>query len=612
MAQRRRNTTGAGNAEGWALLAFMGFVLFALALVWVSVHIGAVVDGSSATGNPFALVAELLTGKQGWTSSMTVTAVMLGVLLLVLVLGGLVKWARSGRETKITDHADKYMGGGGEVARWREAGGRKKAERLAPELVKRDGKKAAPGIPFGQTVRDKKTVYSSWEDVLLLIAGPRTNKSTAFAIPALLAAPGPALATSNKRDVLDATRDLRSERGKVWPFDPQKVANEPATWWWNPLSYIAPVDPATGRPLRDGGTGHVLADEARAEKLAGQFVMSTRAPGARTDAYFDGEAENLIGLLLLAAALGEEPITKVYTWLTSPTNETPVRYLREHGFDLQEQSLFALSHLPDKQREGVYGTARSLMGWLRNRRLTEWVTPTAARTRPQFHPEAYARSCDTLYLMSRDGEGSAGPLVAALTVAVLDSLQEYATKSPGGRIPIPFVGILDEAANITRIRNLDSLYSFLGSQGILLFTILQNWAQGVVVWGKEGMEKLWSAANVKIYGGGVDDPDFLRRVSDLIGPYDEVQITDSRGKGHTTRSKNIQQKSILTVAELREMHERAIAFASGTPAMLLRPVGWFEGEHASAIEASLRERADELETATRQDSRLSAWDTEAL
>ncbi|MDQ0819425.1 hypothetical protein QFZ79_001720 [Arthrobacter sp. V4I6] len=36
-------------------------------------------------------------------------------------------------------------------------------------------------------------------------------------------------------------------------------------------------------------------------------------------------------------------------------------------------------------------------------------------------------------------------------------------------------------------------------------TILQSWSQGVEVWSLEGMRKLWSASNVKIYGGGVSE-----------------------------------------------------------------------------------------------------------
>ncbi|GAA3126123.1 hypothetical protein [Kribbella aluminosa] len=59
------------------------------------------------------------------------------------------------------------------------------------------------------------------------------------------------IVTSNKRDILDATRGLREagDHGKdgVWVFDPQRVAAEELNWWWNPLSYV--VDDDTARDL---------------------------------------------------------------------------------------------------------------------------------------------------------------------------------------------------------------------------------------------------------------------------------------------------------------------------------------------------------------------------
>lgn len=582
MAQRRQ--VDATSQKDQLILTFVGiaFVVLVVGGGWVSMHLGYALDGRPAPpSNPAELAATIAKGTTPWTSSATHVAIALGVVLVILFILVLVVIARSGRKTLRPDRAARHMAAGRDVAHMNARGSRAKATRLGAVAD-------SPGVPLGKTVRGRSSLFSSWEDMIVVVAGPRTMKTTAYAIPALLSAPGAALATSNKRDVVDATRDVRSRFGQAWVFDPQRVANEPATWWWNPLTYIAAHDPATDRARRDAHTGYVLADESRAEKLAGQFVASSRPVGARTDAYFDTESENLIGLMLLAAACGEEPVTRVYTWLTRPTDDTPTDLLRDNGFVLQEQSLFALAHLPDKQREGVYGTARSLMGFLRNRAMVSWITPPPPSTQlRQFHPADFARSRDTLYPLSREGEGSAGPLVAALTVAVIDALEELATASPGGRLTVPFLAVLDEAANICRFRHLDSYYSHFGSRGIIIETILQNWAQGEEVWGVKGMEKLWSAANVKIYGGGVDDDKFLRRISDLIGPYEQIVTSESSGRGTRQRSRSVQEKTILTVAELRELPSgRAICFASGTPAVLIEPQPWFLGKDAAVLEAS--------------------------
>jgi len=126
-------------------------------------------------------------------------------------------------------------------------------------------------------------------------------------------------------------------------------------------------------------------------------------------------------------------------------------------------------------------------------------------------------------------------------------------------LPVPLVAILDEALNICRFPNLDSCYSHFGSRGIIIETILQNWAQGQEVWGDKGMEKLWSSANVKIYGGGVDDDRFLRRLSDLVGAHTHLTSSESlsgrRGGTRNNVSVNVsnRERTILTIGELREL-----------------------------------------------------------
>ena len=51
-------------------------------------------------------------------------------------------------------------------------------------------------------------------------APPRTGKTTGVVIPSVIAAPGPVVVTSTKRDVLDATSAIRLCAGECWLFDP--------------------------------------------------------------------------------------------------------------------------------------------------------------------------------------------------------------------------------------------------------------------------------------------------------------------------------------------------------------------------------------------------------
>jgi TraM recognition site of TraD and TraG len=357
----------------------------------------------------------------------------------------------------------------------------------ATETAKRLGVDA-PGLTIAKTVAGGRVLYQGWEDTALDIAGPRTGKTTARVIPAILEAPGAVVTTSNKRDAVDATRGPRSAVGPVWVFDPQKLIDEPANWWWNPLRYVT--------------------DEVKAANLAEVFTAAYADPQARTDAFFDPKGQKVVAALLLASALAGATIEQTYLWVTDPRDDEPVSVLREHGYQLLAASLAAEINAPDKQRGGVYGTAEKILAFLTNRNALRWVTPGAGRI--EFVPAAFVRGTGTLYSLSKEGKGSAGALVAGLAVAVTEAAEEHAKRSPGGRLPVPLVVVLDEAANVCRWPELPNLYSHYGSRGICLLTMLQSWSQGVEVWGRDGMRKLWSAATINVAAGLAPPPSALR------------------------------------------------------------------------------------------------------
>jgi type IV secretory pathway TraG/TraD family ATPase VirD4 len=412
-------------------------------------------------------------------------------------------------------------------------------------------------------------LWAGWEDVAVDVWGPRTGKTTSRAIPSILAAPGAVLATSNKRDVVDATRDVRARQGRVWVFDPQEIADEAPSWCWNPLSYVV--------------------DERRAAELADVFASCSREVGAKTDAFFDTAGQNLVAYLLLAAALEQRPLTQVYLWLTQPNNDEPAVSLREHGYAVIASALQAQINAPEKQRGGVFGTAQEMCSFMTNRGAMRWVVNDPSRPVAVFDPHAFAVSCDTLYSLSKEGKGSAAALVTALTLAVCEAAEDRAKRCRGGRLPVPLVAVLDEAANVCRWRKLPDLYSHYGSRGICLLTILQSWSQGVEVWGREGMRKLWSAATVKVYGGGVSEVEFLEEISKLIGDYDLLsrQATHGMRQGRST-SRSVRRERILDVADLGSLPPgRVVVFASGSRPVLARSVPWMTGADADAIRASI-------------------------
>ncbi|MEW5093705.1 type IV secretory system conjugative DNA transfer family protein [Clavibacter michiganensis] len=563
-ANNRRREPGKSGNEG----LMIGGALLVMALVgiiWLSVSVGSKLDGvnEGMPNDPFEIVSGLARGRVVWSVSATLTAAAATAFLAVVV--GWYLWLRHlGRRGRTNvDHAARYMAPLKELAHMQEKQALKKSARL--------GVVGTAGVPLGRTVNGGKMLYASFEDMSTVVAGPRVGKSTSLVIPALVQAPGAVVTTSNKRDVLDATRDLRAEKGEVWVFDPQKVAREDATWWWNPLSYVT--------------------DDTRAAKLAGYFASGSRASDAKTDAFFDAAGQNLLAGMLLAAAFGERPIARVFSWLTNPDEEEPVRLLQQAGYPMAADAVLGVIQSTEKLRGSVYSTAQEMAACLKNTHVADWVNPRSPfDNRPQFDAAAFVQGSGTLYSLSKEGAGTAGPLVTALTAATLEAATDLADVSAGGRMRTPLVAILDEAANVCRWRDLPDLYSHFGSRGIPIMSVFQSWSQGVAVFGKEGMLKLWSASNVFVYAGGVRENDFLQHLSELVGTYDRETTSASLNKGVRSTSTSLKREKILEVAELADMPRgRAIMLSSGSRAALLRTVPWYQGpkETAEAIKASI-------------------------
>jgi type IV secretory pathway TraG/TraD family ATPase VirD4 len=563
-ANNRRREPGKANNDGLMLGAAVTAIAL-VGIVWVSVVAGSTLDGvnEGLTSDPFEILSGLARGTVTWSSSATMIAAAASGIIILVALWFLWMKALGRKGRANVDRAARYMATERDLAPMLSKEAMKKSKRL--------GVDGSPGVPVGRLVSTGKMLYASFEDMITVVAGPRVGKSTSLVIPAIIAAPGAVVTTSNKRDVLDATRDVRVKDGPVWVFDPQRVAREDATWWWNPLSYVT--------------------DDVRAAKLAQYFASGSRATDAKTDAFFDGAGQNLLAGMLLAAAVGQKPISQVFAWLTDVTNEGPVRLLRSGGYPMTGDAVLGIIQSTEKLRGSVYSTAQEMAACLKNTQVADWVNPRGtADPRPQFDAAEFVRGSGTLYSLSKEGAGTAGPLVTALTAATLEAATDLADTSPGGRLRTPLVGILDEAANVCRWRDLPDLYSHFGSRGIPIMSVFQSWSQGVAVFGKEGMLKLWSASNAFLYLGSVKENDFLQNVSELVGDYDRETTSASYNKGVRSTSTALKRERILTVDELGAMPRgRAVMLSTGSRAALLRTVPWYEGtkEKVAAIKASI-------------------------
>lgn len=446
-----------------------------------------------------------------------------------------------------------------------------KAIDLRPSLKGTKPKAVTPddrGVLLGTLKPGATEVRSSWEDVLLAIMAPRSGKTSGLAIPAVLRAPGPVLLTSNKaaRDAYTATLDERAGVGTVWTLDPQQIAHAPQSMWWDILA-----------------DAHDLAG---ARRLAGHFVTASVDESNAGD-FWSTAAANTLTALLLAAARDHRPITDVLAWLASPADRTPIDLLQDADLDAVAAQLQGTVAGAVETRDGIFETARQYASCLLDPGIAAWVTPPNSLEKVrEFQPEAFATSKDTLFLLSKDGGGSASAIIAAAADAVMRAAVIQAERD-GGRLDAPLLAILDEAANVCKISDLPDLYSHLGSRGVIPITILQSYRQGVRVWGEAGMDALWSAATIKLVGSGIDDADFADKLSRLVGDHDVRTVSVSTSESGKSTSVSMRQERVLPADAIRALPKgSALLLATGVRPALLDLKPWYREPDADRLGAA--------------------------
>ncbi|WP_445527405.1 type IV secretory system conjugative DNA transfer family protein [Streptomyces cyslabdanicus] len=564
-------SSSSSNTDGYdlvlrLLIGVLAVVVPLSHLAWLSGNITAYLTGASWA--PYQPTTALLHPKQVWPDA-SETSLLIGarivpvLLFLALGAGAGVLWARhknrnGGRKKKITDMAKAR-----DIEPLMAKAITDKARSLRPSLKDTkhiDAKDT--GILLGNLQGSRHEVRMGFEDVAVAIMAPRSGKTTSLAIPSMLGAPGPVLLTSNKAagDAFTTAYEARARAGTVWTMDPQQIAHAAREMWWNPLASAKTLDGAN--------------------RLAGHFLAASVDAPQQGD-FWSKAGSNILSQLLLAAALDERPITDIMQWLAFPADRTPLDILRDHNFAAVAAQLKGTVEGPPETRDGIYETARQYASALLNAEIAAWVTPQ--KDVPEFRPEQFVTSTDTLFLLSKDGGGGASALIAACADSVMRAATAQAERA-GGRLDPPMLAILDEAANVCKISDLPDLYSHLGSRGIIPITILQSYRQGQKVWGDAGMDAMWSASTVKVIGSGIDDPDFADKLSRLIGDHDVETTSTSHSESGKSTSVSMRQERILPADAIRALPKgTALCFATGMRAAMLDLRPWYREPGAEEL-----------------------------
>jgi type IV secretion system protein VirD4 len=180
------------------------------------------------------------------------------------------------------------------------------------------------------------------------------------------------------------------------------------------------------------------------------------------------------------------------------------------------ENLFgALTELnrPGKTADSIRITMSKSLEWLAIPELREMVTGPDARP---FNVPRFLNGRGTIYLISPgDEESPSAPLFRCFAGYLHRGAKRHALLQPGRRLDPGVLFALDELHKCPV--NLPSWLADSAGFGIQIDAVVHSTGQLIDKYGPEGLNTVWSTTGIKIFYGGIQDGDTLKKVSLLGG-----------------------------------------------------------------------------------------------
>lgn len=386
----------------------------------------------------------------------------------------------------------------------------------------------------------------------IVLAPTQSLKTTGLAIPALLEWNGPVLATSVKTDLLHDTLARRRALGDVLLYDPTASTGLPGVGW---------------SPLGGCQTWHGAQQTAAWLCAAAQAGRSALADAD----FWYAAATKLLAPVLFAAARSGAAMADVVRWVDAQERDEVRDALVDAGVEEALIAAEATWRRDERQRSSIYTTTETV--------LAAYADPgvLASADLAELTPDRLLDGgSHTVYLCAPAHEQQRlRPLFATLVQQILAAVYERASMT-GRPLDPPLLVVLDEAANIAPIRDLDTLASTAAGQGIQLLSVFQDLAQMRERWGERALTIL-NNHRAKIVGAGTSDPETLEYVSRVLGDEEIRQVSATAGQeGHASTTESTTFRSLAPPHLLRQAESGSgvLIYGNLPPARLaLRP--WF-------------------------------------
>lgn len=382
----------------------------------------------------------------------------------------------------------------------------------------RDPRRSA--LLVGREVHSGREVWLPKESTVLVLAPPRSGKTSGTVAPAVVDHHGPVVATGVRRDIMNWTHPWRAATGApMWLCEPML-----------PPGTVLPagVEPVRWSPL--SGCESMLTAKLRAEAL-----FAAVSEGGANDQFWRNAGQYLLGAYLMSAAHRDGSIRDVLGWVDRDSDRSPAEVLRAAAIDIDDQIErdtvasvaaqieAAVSHDP-KYKAGVTGQVLQALEPFRLPHIRRMCDVPIASS---FDPAELLQTSGTIWMLGSDShQRQAAGVCTALTASIVEVARELGRDT--GRLRPPLLLALDEAVNVAPIPRLEQLLSTGGGSGIQTIVVLQSLAAARHAWGNELGDALLDFNNAKIVLGGLSDADDLADLSTLLGVREERVLQTSR------------------------------------------------------------------------------------
>jgi type IV secretion system protein VirD4 len=422
---------------------------------------------------------------------------------------------------------------------------------------------------------DGMWVTADPESAVLVLGPPRSGKTSAVMIPALMACASAALSTSTKPDVMNATLAARSEIGQAWLFDPAGTETDNdlpdgvRRLCWSPIAAASTWDEAL-----------VMA----------RAMTSATRPGAGTtnENHWTERASALLAPLLYAANQTGQPISGVLRWTLRQDLTPALSILKDADSPVAIDVLVGIERTDQRERSSIFSATAGVLA-----AYNSDAVRTAA-TNPNFNPAQFATSTDTIYITAPEHKQAlCAPLIVGLLEQIRHAVYDQARKRVQAGTPIhsgpPMLWLLDELANTAPIHDLPALISQAGGQGLQVIAGLQDLAQARSRWGDAQADALLSLFQTKLILSGISDARTIESISLSLGEYDREIVNQSIGKTEPqewlstpthsdTVSYQTQRQRVLTPGEISKLPPGHGLLLTNAKWALLRLTPWHTSE----------------------------------